>query len=574
MTAPEPGSSRRWGGGIAWGLLAFLVVVGFFVRPGFALLGTWLLMFIADPRWQRPTAGHTIVWMTFGLGALLYAGPAWVVEGASASSLLTSLQVGLAFAVLGCAIAWRPARPWVGGAGHRAGVVVGALAMAAFSTFLVVAGAARAQGWDQHPNLWAALAVCTAIAGLTLFARGVRAWAWILVAACSVYVPLLAGSRTALLAGLAGLVVLALQRVGAGAPRRQAVWAAVGGLLVVGSLAVLAFGRTSGGQRWLAWGAQPSTNLVLASEALTASPWVRVHVDVAVSGTQDGQARFRIAATAANQLARLHQRVFLQPGATYALTVEYAPATPPDAGIHAFTEGGGRISVRRTGEVEVLRAPPTLLEANVIELDDGWVRLTLTMGHTGPDPLTWRFGIAPSLLGVAGQVVEVRHVRLNAGDEALPYAPTTLADRTQALASLSAEQRLGYVAATWAIMPGHGWFGHGPSADFATLVRAHDPTLLGPSDNPSHPHSLPLTVLVHLGSIGLIGLSLMAFSVVALAPPGRRQALLPVGAAAVVLNLGDVTLFSGGTAYVVLAMVIWLHASWPRTSTQGDPITP
>lgn len=543
-------------------VVLFVFALSLFAWPVAGLPWTCLLIAMTNRRLARLDGTRARIWLVFGLGAMLYVMPTWVTQGSGRSSVEALLQAGLAFAVVSFMVWTRPARPWTASSALAGGAVFGALAMVTVSVLDLWQGAPRAYGWTPHPNVWAALATGAALGGTLLFPRGRSSWLKLLLACAGLSVVAMAGSRTALLAALIGFALLAWQELASSAARPR--WARAWVILVIlGLLFAASTTLTPLSTRWFAWNAAPSTNLLLASEDMAGAFWVRRDVLPLRDVDIGGHATYRLSATVADPLARLHQRVLLRPGEVMTLSVEFGPGAE-EAGVHAFSEAGGRISLSRRGEVELLHEPPTLLRTAVTELEDGWTRLELTVVQQGEGPLVWRFGLAPSLRGGLGSEVWVRHPQLSSGPEALPYTPTSPEDRRRDLAGLSAAQRWGYVTAAWAVMPGHWWLGHGPSADFSNLVEARSPGLLAASDRPSHPHNLPMAMLVQYGLLGLAGLSLMILAAAWLVPSGQRGALAPLWLAMLVLSLGDATFFSAGTGHIGLALIAW------RRTTESD----
>lgn len=545
--------------GVVHNVVPFVFALSLFAWPVAGLPWTCLLIAMTSRRLKRLDGQMARTWLVFGLGVLLYVMPTWVTQGSGRSSFEALLQAGLAFAVVSFMVWTRPARPLTASSALWGGAVFGALAMVTLSAIDLWQGAPRAYGWTPHPNVWAALATGAALGGALLFPRGRWPWLKLSLACAGLSVVAMAGSRTALLAALIGFALLGWQELSSSAarPRRARAWVI---LLTIGLLFAASTTLTPLGSRWFAWNAAPSTNLILASEDMAGAFWTRRDVLPMRGADIGGHATYHLSATVADPLARLHQRVLLRPDEVMTLSVEFGPGAEA-AGVHAFSEAGGRISLSRSGEVEQLREPPTLLRTAVAELEDGWTRLELTVMQQGEDPLVWRFGLAPSLRGGLGSEVWVRRPQLSSGPEALPYTPTSPEDRGRDLAGLSAAQRWGYVAAALAVMRGHWWLGHGPSADFSSLVEARSPGLLAASDRPSHPHNLPMAMLVQYGLLGLAGLSLMILAAAWLVPAGQRWALAPLWLAMLVMSLGDATFFSAGTGYIGLALIAWRRRS-------------
>lgn len=433
-------------------------------------------------------------------------------------------------------------------------IVTAASAAIAFST------GERVAAWTTHPNVWGAhLAAGLAVAlGLVLGERRTTVAA---IGVLGVMAVAATGSRTATLAVIAAVIVAVAFAGRSGrvrAPRRAIVAGVTMALLVSAVvLSTMPLGARLDLIGFGTAGAEP-TNRFAASEELTSALWTARDVTVERLADDRGVAVHQVRSRTPDGLARLHQRVVIPAGTAAIVSVELGPEGL-DAGLLAFGEPSGRLSIRRDGTVLARPSDLDVTSVSVSTLDDGWTRLTVNLTALTEESRIWRVGFAPSLSRGHTDVVRIRRPSIVWGNEPLPYVGTTVRDREAARARASAAQRLEYVPAAIAIASRSWLVGHGRERTFAELADAYAPGRLGASDRPTHAHSLLLDLLVTNGVLGVVGFGLMGAAWWMAVPRASRPAAAPLIVALVLANVGDATLFTGGPEFALLAFLM-LHA--------------
>lgn len=510
-------------------------------------LGTWWLIGTVHAPGTAIAWADTVTWLVLALAAALgVLGPS---RGSAAPSLM---HVAL-------------------------GVVVGLFAMGAHSLIEVsTTQAARASGWAVHPNTWAAMAVVGAAAAAAL-AYGRRS-VWILGVAFSfsAFIVVASGSRTAALGLGVALIVTALTRLATAAQRKRWIVIAATTVAFAAAMAVgtILFAPRLAGTWTALWSPSVSpgdANLVLASEEIGPPYWTLRTAEVDLVGGVADVAVHKVTATAADPLARVHQRIDLAPGETITLSVDVQGDHRP--GIVGFSDPAGRIVVDAALGTQANSGPIEVVAVRTDTLGP-WTRLHLTVRNEQASSVIWRFGLAPSLLGRAGAEAFFRRPAIVAGPDPAPtYTATTIDDRIRQLAAKSARQRLGYVTAALRVSLVSPWFGHGASEPFYDHVLRYAPAALAATDRPTHAHSLWLDTLVTRGWVGLAGLVLAIWSLAAATPATARARLLPLAAALLVLNTFDFTLWTPGGAIPAIATWLLVNQGAPHGANGGhaDP---
>jgi len=462
------------------------------------------------------------------------------------------------------------------GAGHRAaalglGLTVGVAIVAVASLpALIAAPAVRASGWAPHPNVWGTGAVVAAAVAASALGPPRRAFAPVGLALIAVVA---SGSRTAV---IAWCLLTVCVTVAAWSASRRAAPRALRPVLVA---ALLAVALGVGGVAWWSLGgrdalarftvrAPASANLLQASEEIGPPYWTSRTVALTRTIGADGLATTEVRATAADALARVHQRVNLPPGAVRAFSVDIAGGADP--GVTAFSEPAGRMTVAADGDVRALSGPITVLATRSEPVADAR-RLHVTVRNASDATVVWRVGLAPTLSGVGGAVATFRRPALVVGDAPQAYEPTTVADRVRALAALSSDQRLGYLAAAAAIVRASPWWGHGAATPFAGLADRYAPGRLGPTDRPAHAHMLWTDLLVTRGVLGTLGFLLVIAGLVASTPTPTRRRLFPLAAVLLVANTLDLTLWTPAGAPLALAGWLWAVRATPAATGPHPP---
>lgn len=432
-------------------------------------------------------------------------------------------------------------------------IVTSASAVIAFAT------GGRVAAWTTHPNVWGAhlAAGLTLALGLVLGERRTTVAAIGFLGAMAVAAT---GSRTATLAVIAAVIVSVAfaGRNGRVRPPRRVIVTGVTMALLVSAvvLSTMPFGARLDLAGFGASGAE-LTNRLAASEELTSALWTARDVTVELLADDRGVAVHQVRSRTPDGLARLHQRVVFPAGTVAIVSVELGPEGP-DAGLLAFGEPSGRLSIRRDGTVLARPSELDVTSVSVSTLDDGWTRLTVTLTVLTEESRIWRVGFAPSLSRGYTDAVRIRRPSIVWGNDPLPYVGTTVRDREAALARTSAAQRLEYMPAAIAIASRSWLVGHGRERTFAELADAYVPGRLGASDRPTHAHSLLLDLLVTNGVLGVVGFGMMGAAWWMAVPRHSRAAAAPLIAALVVANVGDATLLTGGPEYALLALLM-LH---------------
>lgn len=490
----------------------------------------------------------------FALGGLvLLVLPQAVIEGLSGDTL----WIGVSSASLVLAIYLASVPGEQSAYGLRA-LLVATTAVAAPALWRLVVNETFMLWWVNHTNVWAALAALVASASMPLYRTSLRSRAVAILSASAIIVAAATGSRTALFAVAAGVVMSLLV-----APTKRVLnWrgaasvvvglVAVSGLVLLSPLGSRLVGPVSGGE----------ANLVLASEELGGQFWTPRGVAVRSERGSDGSNWFRITSLDGQAFDRVHQRLVIPPMETRTFSFDYRQASI-GGGVVAFTEGGGSMVVPFSASSDVnVAGHPEFVDAGSHAGVDGWTTFNLTVRNSSAEPLVWRVGLSPNLRNEQGAVLDVRQVRMTHGGEATAYVPTYAESRVRELASLSAGQRLGYAQGVLGLLAERPLFGHGSARPFYVLLDDYSlRSSATASDRPWHAHSLLGDVLVRFGAVGLLGLLVVLACAVRSLPQGRRLSAAPFLVVVFVLGFGDATFFNAGGPFVLSYLLLTMPAS-------------
>lgn len=452
------------------------------------------------------------------------AGALWFV-GAGAAAYL-SFQLGLR------AQRWRPTLLTLLVVGYAAVLAALVLARAVGESEGALGPIARVAGVFSNPNAAGSALAVSLGAALSL------SWRWGgLVALAAVPALLLTGSRTALFAALASLLVVAVGALWKG--RQRPIIAA---LPALSGVAVCALGVMI----WLHGSAEPGRNLLLASENLLDESWKWSHaawaeVTPMVVGDAPAGARgmyVRARADVAGRYPRLlvSNNVTLgRRGTTYVASAYFRAEGPVTIVLGSnYTTTNCQVSL----EWSRCQTPPA--EGN----GTNYVQFKLSVTQPG-----------------AAVAFQIHSPQVEEGDAAsAPQASwrapvRTLLDEvviprltpTAWLADKNVAARLAAYRVAWGNFRGNPLLGVGRGR-FASADRVPDaPPTLGRAVN--HAHDLFLQVAAEEGALGLLGLlALLCLTGAALGSNWRRA--LPLFAATFVVNLTDVAFFRAGGYYV------------------------
>ncbi len=418
------------------------------------------------------------------------------------------------------------------------GLTLGTFTLLLVSCFqTMLAGEARAQGWLNHPNVWAMQAVSVALFQLTLLPSS--RWSLLTVALCCV-TTILTGSRTALLSLLIGSSLLLFITW-----RHVLFKLVVVGVSLFFILFLLLPSWRQSVVQTITWFANPpeaSHNLFFSSENLVDGVWQSQRVQV----TPVTASEWRIQKASPEGWARVQQETILFPGEQYSLSGEFLAQKTQHAGFWAV---GSNPSEQAELIVDVqgqstLSGPLKLINIQSYKLEDTWQRLEVTFQYTGKQPLRWWLGVTPDQSDNNQEVV-VRSLQLEQG-EVTPYQATP----TNNLAAANAQTRLPAFKVAWQGFLEKPILGQGLGS-YASYYALHPP-----GQNPfitGHAHNLFLQTLFERGVTGLLGMMLVFAGLWYLATERTLFSILLVSL--LVANLLDYTLWSSSSIYLLSAAV-------------------
>ncbi|MFO7544320.1 MAG: O-antigen ligase family protein [Trueperaceae bacterium] len=552
--APTSRERRRFVGGLAVGMV-----------PSWGLV----VVLVAAVRLVRGAAARAILrspaLLMGALGATLLTLPALRTGWPSVEALAPWLAV-LVFYVARVAGYDDDGGRVLGNRTFVAGAAVAVVALALVPlAALAVGREVWLAGWTAHPNLWAAKVVTLATAVMSTTYR-VRVAVPVVAAAAATC--LATGSRAALLALVAGLVLLAVRRLVGGEPnRRSARRSALAtlGLLAV-SLAATLLGpwRTHVTEALPIIGTAPlqSVNRVPASEAIGAAPWRTVGVRIEPLGLREDAAVVRVVKTEPRTDARAVAPITIASGREYRVSVDLAAPFEGRPGVHGWSaaDTGPAVTLSvylegGTGTVAV-RGPVTAEVERVEALGGGWIRMAARFRIAGDGMRTLWFGPAPDLGGVAtGASVEVSRLQVAPADAPTAYEPTQVVSPSR----WTAVGRLAIYQDAWRGFLAAPLLGHGLGS-FATdqaILRADRDFAV------THAHNLFLHTAYEGGAIALAGLALLLVTFLS-GPwrPGRLDAAVLVGTV-LVMNTFDLSFWSAGVLLPLAAFTGWRASARP-----------
>lgn len=424
--------------------------------------------------------------------------------------------------------------------GLAKGLALGLGVLAAVSAAEWVAGALagssapRAHGWLAHPNSWGTAAVVPVLAAIVLRPPVGTA---IAAGALGASVVVLSGSRTAALAlaiGVAASLPWMSSRLRIVALAALAVGPAL--LLVSDNALLLRFG----------WGSGGPENLVGSSEDLRAPEWSPVGVRVE-GWWLDGilasvPRRWTIEKVDDPWWARLQQTARLDPGKTYTIEVDLAPAqTGSEPGLHGIASepAGASLTVVARGswsdpswDVESSGALEVVAVASE-DLGAGWRRLRATVRVEGAEPVPLRLGIVPDARSRSGARLDVRRYGITEGATG-GYTPTFRGGSDARNTRGTLQGRASYLRTAWSGFLASPWLGHGADA-FADFDASSDRAY-----RVDHAHNLLVHALFRAGLVGAIGFVLIG-AALALLAPAPSLPLVGAVAAASLLDIAFIT---------------------------------
>ena len=416
----------------------------------------------------------------------------------------------------------------------------------------------RAHGWAVHPNAFAASML---VPSVYVAARSRRLTVRAMVVVPALVVIAASGSRTALVALLAGLAVAIVPGLITGDARRRRVSAlSLAGAVVVLTALVLAVpGLRTRLVPTLAPVTGTSVNLLVSTADLSDPTWWRPRLTIERHSGEPSSRRsdlsqpvdvaWELTRIGGEWTDRLQQRVTAGAGTPYTLSFEYLPASPDatfgviawgtrDGEPHGFVARGKGASwlVDPTGGIDT--AAPVVVDAGA-----SWQRVELTFTNTEPADVTLEIGVAPDLApraaGEESDTLVVRRLQLNVGREALPFVPTPAPDRTASIARDAVGTRVSIYREAFRLIAQRPLVGWG-TGGFEVLRDAST----SPAQGAAHEHSLFVWAALRYG---VLGIGAVALLFVGLAT--RRREVGAMLVALLVANLFDLTFFSSGLAY-------------------------
>lgn len=541
----------------ALGLLVALgeLVPGVFVAAG--VLATGIAAYGRGGRAWGEVAGFGF--LVAGAALMIAVALVKVREGSGLAPAGTLAGGGLE--VVACALggAWlarssghRRLRVVVAGSSWAAWIMAATSVVQALTT-----SGARIEGWQVHPNIWAAAAVVPALLPLAL---GDRGWLGATALAAGLTTAAAAGSRTALLGlvvGMAGLAVVGLR-------------GARGTVVLRWSVVLLVFAATglalqSG--RWLPLidaVRHPDRLLVSVSSTRSGNLLSSRGQAVGVTVSPDAAGATREASVTVTKAAgagwsRLQHEAVLVPGTTYTLTVEMSAISQDGRpGLLGYGRVGSirpRLEVdATTGEVIDVGGGLAVESVDVRPQEGGWHATTITFRYDGEAPVHWWVGPAPDLRsGTTGGGVEVRRFMLGVGSSAQPFVEPG----TEDLALRQALDRVTAFRAAWRGFLARPWFGQ-PLGSFAGFARGT--TVRDAATDVLHAHDLVLQTLFETGAVGALALALLLTGLARLAH-AAGPGLAIVFACVMLLNLVDLTFWSSGQALVLATTAAMAHGA-------------
>lgn len=420
------------------------------------------------------------------------------------------------------------------------------------------ADSGRAHGWAVHPNAFAAAML---VPSVYVAARSRRLAVRAMALVPALVVIAASGSRTAMVALLAGFAVAILPDLvgGDARRRRRSALSVAGALVVLVGLVLVVPGLRTRLVPTLGPVTGTSVNLLVSTADLSDPTWWRPRVTVerhapeapSRLGDLDGApvVAWELTRVGGEWTDRLQQRVTIGTGTPYTLSFEYLPASPTatfgviawgtrDGEQHGFVARGQGAAwlVDPTGGIDT--ATPV-----VVDVGASWRRVELTFTNTGPADVALELGVAPDLAPrAAGEVSDtllVRRLQLNLGREALPFVPTPAPDRTAAIARDAVGTRVSIYREALQLIAQRPLVGWG-AGGFEVLREAST----SPARGAAHEHSLFVWAALRYGALGIGAVTLLFVGLAT-----RRREVGAMLVALLVANLFDLTFFSSGLAY-------------------------
>lgn len=419
----------------------------------------------------------------------------------------------------------------------------------------------RAMGWLEHPNVWAAAALPLTVLLAVWSARADRIGEFLIVVSLGAIVVLSSGSRSALFGTALGLgVVLAAWLLRAN-PKRTRTLILAGAALVLVTSAVLSL-NSGWRQRTLALlGASSpislSKNAFVSSEDLLDPVWWKPVVEVEAQPVARGEDKVHLLSRIEGRWSdRVQQRVRLEPGASYSLTVEFRSPNAALDDLAPAVIGWGQsngvtselvVVVGSLGVVRQFTSGAVNLERATTTQEDGWTQLKVGFTNRSETSIWLELGVAPRTVEESsGGTLAVRRLQLEEGSTATAYVGTQPPDRRRLQAASAVETRL----RTYQAVLERAWqrpvFGWGSQA-YSELQATSKAPVAGLAD---HEHSLPLALFFRFGIVGLAALGLALFAM-----GGRSPDTWAIVVAVMASNLFDLTVFSSNV-YVSTPLMV------------------
>ncbi len=308
----------------------------------------------------------------------------------------------------------------------------------------------------------------------------------------------------------------------------------------------------------------PDSNMFRGTEIAAADWWHALgveHRSIPVVLHGERRTGFVVTKVRSEPWSRLQQGVVLQPHATYTLSAAWlAPAELRPGldgwGVSGPEEAPAVVSTTRSSDTMTARSsasgPMVVLDQQVMAIDDGWQRASVTFRYEGDRPLVWYTGVVVDRSDHSGGRITFAELQLTESDELIAYVPG-IAERgvTDIRAS-----RFPIWRDALRVFVQRPWFGWGaPGLPEATRDLWPDEQAVRPGA--SHAHNMLLDVLVKQGIVGGAGL-LVLFALLALRAVQQRDrpmVLILMGVA--ILNAFDTTLLSGEVIYPLAAVLGW-----------------
>ncbi len=389
---------------------------------------------------------------------------------------------------------------------------------------------------------------------------------------------LVSGSREAAIAWVFITLILILSRQ---APSRRS---------RIAELVLLAFilSVAAGLGPFFGWGrlgflldivpASDTRNLVQGSEIANGdwwdTTWVKLEPGLV---TLDGRelTSYTVQKTGSESWRRLQQVIPILSSKVYTLSVWLRPEGEAQPGVQGWGQlGEDRRTFTLTSSLADGRwqasssGPGRVLDHGVAATDGAWRRVYVTFIYEGAEPvLYWYLGLAPDQRETVGVPASFAGFQLEPGARPTPYRP---GPATRGL-SLGVA-RIPFWKSAWAGVQERPLFGWGEGA-FPEYYRAAGPDQVKLQAIPAHVHNLFLQTLFERGVVGFAGLLLFILILLGEALRPRNLTLLAVLAAALFINLFDVTLFYGGVLYPLAAVIGWRSSRSTQASAHAETPT-